>query len=289
MTSLDIYLTLAERFVCPDCISQLITKDDRIACTKCSFSTANSHPLDMRAKHPIRSFSNELGAFDPEQVLSRISQSRPRRLYDGPTGMRDSRELLSAILESGSAQGSVLDLGCGPGDQRAALSSLGYKYIGVDYTSQKADMLADAHALPFSDGAFECVFSYAVLEHLYNPFLALTEIRRILRTGGIFVGTVAQGEPFHNSYFHCTLWGLLSLANFAGLEVLKIWPCGDTLRSISTMGRYPKVIRLLLRIVETLHRWMPFLAPRRLFWKPEQKVLDELFRAGALGYVMRKS
>ena len=75
---------------------------------------------------------------------------------------------------------------------------IGYRYVGVDYSSSSADLLADAHSIPFGDNTFECVFSYAVLEHLHLPFLAIREIERVLSPSGLFVGTVSQGEPFHD-------------------------------------------------------------------------------------------
>ena len=81
----------------------------------------------------------------------------------------------------------------------------------MDYAHSEADLLADAHAIPFADDSFDCIFSYAVLEHLHNPFVALSEVARVLRPGGWFIGTVSQGEPFHSSYFHHTPWALLSL------------------------------------------------------------------------------
>ena len=84
------------------------------------------------------------------------------------------------------------------------------------------------------------MFSYAVLEHLYNPFLVFSELNRVLKPDGIFCGTVSQGEPFHNSFFHHTAWGVLTLANFGELEILRIWPSYDTIKALALIGRYPR-------------------------------------------------
>jgi len=49
------------------------------------------------------------------------------------------------------------------------------------------------------------VTAIAVMEHLYNPFLAVNEIHRVLKQGGYFIGSVASLEPYHDlSYFHMT-------------------------------------------------------------------------------------
>jgi SAM-dependent methyltransferase len=132
-------------------------------------------------------------------------------------------------------------LGCGPRDQADPLQFAGYQYIGVDYSSQSADFLADAHALPFRDEVFDCVFPIAVLEYLHSPFVAAKEIEQILRPGGIFIGTVSQGEPFHSSYFHHTPWGLVSLAESSkAMQLSRLWCGPGTLRSLATMGQVSK-------------------------------------------------
>jgi SAM-dependent methyltransferase len=48
----------------------------------------------------------------------------------------------------------------------------------------------DMHALPFSSDFFDVVTHSDTLEHLPNPVHALTECRRVLRSGGILCFTV---------------------------------------------------------------------------------------------------
>jgi len=55
------------------------------------------------------------------------------------------------------------------------------------------------------------------------------------------------------------------------------------------MGRYPRAVRWLLRLVDSVHRGLPFLAPRKLRWSPREKALDELYRAGSLCFCVVKS
>ena len=43
----------------------------------------------------------------------------------------------------------------------------------------------DVYEVPFSDGSFDAVFAHPVLMHLREPVRALTELRRVLRPGGI--------------------------------------------------------------------------------------------------------
>lgn len=277
---------------CPECRAPLDI-GDVIRCQSCDYHAVyGSHSeVDLRPR-PEMSFSAPLkGRLDTDfpSLLEGIETSRPPERYEGPVALRDSRELLSEIISRVLEPGAVLDLGCGPRDQAAPIEYLGHHYVGIDYSNLEADFLADAHAIPFRSQTFDCVLSYAVLEHLHTPALALREIERVLKPGGVLVGTVSQGEPFHSSFFHMTAWGVLALAKQAGtFEVLRCWPSHDTLRALATMGRYPRVIKRLIAAVDRLHRSLPLLAPRRLRWSDKEKQLDELYRAASICYVMKK-
>jgi SAM-dependent methyltransferase len=195
--------------------------------------------------------------------------------------------VISSLLPFGSR---VLDLGCGPRDQAIPIEHLGYSYVGLDFTNQSADFLADAHSIPFMDASFDCVFSYAVFEHLHNPYVAIQEVSRVLKPEGVFIGGVSQGEPFHQSYFHLTPWGFVSLIySVQSLRITRLWPSMDTLQSLSRIGRYPRVIRFLIKQIDSLHKGLPFLAPRKVKWPRRDKALDELYRAGSLAFCVMKS
>jgi len=221
--------------------------------------------------------------------LASIDLARPPLTYTGPAAIRDSRELFSSV-ESHLRNGArLLDLGCGPRDQAPPAAHYGMEYAGVDFDSPAADLLADGHTLPFRSATFDVVLAYAVVEHLYNPFLALSEVARVLKTGGVFFGAVSQGEPFHESYFHHTAYGVLAAFRPAGLNVRRLWPSYDTLHSLSGMGRYPKAQRLLIEAVYRIGRALPMLAPRKYFgWSVRDKQVDELHRAASICFVAEK-
>jgi SAM-dependent methyltransferase len=128
-----------------------------------------------------------------------------------------------------------------------------------------------------------------VLEHLYNPALAVREITRVLRPNGVFFGTVSQGEPFHDSYFHHTAWGAMEQLERAGLRVIRLWPSYDTLHALAVMGRYARLIRPIIEAVHRVDRAMPFLAPRKFFRaSAREKQLEALFRAASICFVAVK-
>ena len=274
---------------CPNCHAGL-KRGVVVECACCEFHSDDVK--DLRIQQPVkRTLHFVVGAaLSISEHLQQIDTTAPQRTYHGPRAVRDSAELMSEVSSRLPGGGAVLDLGCGPCDQAACLESLGFHYVGVDFESKAADFLADAHALPFADKSFDCVFSYAVFEHLHNPFIALQEVARVLKPGGWFIGTVSQGEPFHNSYFHHTAWGVLSIvSSVPELQVHRLWAALDTLLSLATMGRYSKLIRLGLRCLDLLNRRLPWLTPRKMRWPLKDRQLDRIFSAGSVCFAIEKN
>jgi SAM-dependent methyltransferase len=246
-------------------------------------------PLDLRPQKPRwRSLPLPISTTADED-LKTISIARPRVTYTGPRAVRDSSELFSAVAESLAPGQRLLDLGCGQRDQAKVAEHYGLRYAGVDFSSPAADMLADAHALPFAGASFDLVLSYAVLEHLHNPYIAAAEVARVLAPEGLFLGAVSQGEPFHASYFHHTPYGLLALLAASGFVVERIWPSYDTLHALATMGRYPRAIRTLIEILHRFTKATPFLAPRAFFRGSQRdREREALYRTASICFVARR-
>jgi hypothetical protein len=84
--------------------------------------------------------------------------------------------------------------------------------IRMDVTlNPYVDLVADAHALPFLPESIDYIFSLAVYEHLYNPFLAAQSMYDVLKDGGYIYHEcnfvfAYHGYPHH--YFNATLQGL---------------------------------------------------------------------------------
>jgi len=119
----------------------------------------------------------------------------------------------------------ILDHGCGSGGNKRYLQDLGFHdIVGVDWWSAGASYLADAHRLPFPPSSFDLVLSTAVLEHCYFPHLAMREIARVLRPGGVALMGVSFWESWHGeSFFHFTPNGVYALCQQAGLQLEDLW------------------------------------------------------------------
>jgi ubiquinone/menaquinone biosynthesis C-methylase UbiE len=131
----------------------------------------------------------------------------------------------------------VLDVGAGDGRSidvfRRRLPDL--KWVGVDIPDspevrerRRADcefVSYDGVNLPFDPGSFDVVYSRQVFEHVRHPEPLLREITRVLRPGGLFIGSVSQLEPLHSfSLWNFTYYGFAVICEDAGLRLEEFRP-----------------------------------------------------------------
>jgi ubiquinone/menaquinone biosynthesis C-methylase UbiE len=102
-----------------------------------------------------------------------------------------------------AAQGSVLDVACGPGILTAAIAKIARDVVAFDLTPQMLKKAAQrcaetgldnvrfregtATELPFADAAFDAVVTRLSVHHFDRPQRVIEEIFRVLRPGGAFV------------------------------------------------------------------------------------------------------
>lgn len=260
---------LKDRLACPDCGGKLAISGDTIACSGCGtgYAVSDSGALDLHLRRPKAlelEFIVDSSATPETQIELAPLAMHPRPEVDF-SGIRIPphlhRELLSHFPAARTDSSLMLDLGCGAAGHRAVCEQAGFEYVGLDYRSEQADILADAHALPFLPESFEFVLSIAVLEHLRNPFVAMREAYQVLTPGGKLVGTVAFQEPFHgNSYYHHSHLGTYNSLNSAGFKVEALAPTRgwSGLRAQARMGLFPGMPRrlayALVAPLELLHR-----------------------------------
>jgi GT2 family glycosyltransferase/SAM-dependent methyltransferase len=114
----------------------------------------------------------------------------------------------------------VLDVACGEGYGSALLAQVARSVTGLDYDATTVAHArvafgqtnlcfaqGDATALPFADASFDAVVSFETIEHFAGHDAFLSEIRRVLRPGGMLVisspdrdfysGPGTQPNPFH--------------------------------------------------------------------------------------------
>ena len=117
------------------------------------------------------------------------------------------REVLDSAANRLSGDSLVLDLGCGPGQVGQYLAERGLRVIGLDLalrmllvarrrTRNPNLACGDMRSVPFGSESFSGVVGFYSIHHLPRSALrtALTEIRRILQSDGLFVVATHLGE-----------------------------------------------------------------------------------------------
>ncbi|MBI2613672.1 MAG: class I SAM-dependent methyltransferase [Candidatus Levybacteria bacterium] len=132
--------------------------------------------------------------------------------------------LILRLIERYKRGDTFLDAGCGTG---LILRKLPKGTMGIDINPRNIKkakkhapnakvILADIEKLPFKKETFSTIFSTEVIEHQPDPKPTVTELLRVLKKGGILIGSVPaispiwllrflsstcpRGEPFHKNF-----------------------------------------------------------------------------------------
>lgn len=98
----------------------------------------------------------------------------------------------------------TLDLGCGTGISTRELIESGFDMIGADKDAAMLEVaqkhspnikfvVATADQLPFSDNEFDIITAFTAF-HWFNNQESLTEIRRVLKPGGVFFAALKSNK-----------------------------------------------------------------------------------------------
>ena len=99
---------------------------------------------------------------------------------------------------------TILDNGCGRGEYLHVFSHLGMNASGADVSEYCIDArIVDLNKdlLPFPDNYFDAVFSKSVMEHINNTEHYMSEMRRVLKVGGILILMVPDWETSYKIFY----------------------------------------------------------------------------------------
>jgi len=155
---------------------------------------------------------------------------------------RNRRRAVRTLIRRYGARTPMLDAGCGTGLNLAGMPA---GSVGIDLNPRNLELVrrrlphqvaveGDIEDMPFEDESFGTVVCTEVLEHVPYPEKALSEIGRVLRPGGVLIGSVPSrslvwklrflsstcpgDEPFHNEYTPDEIRTML-----APFDITRIW------------------------------------------------------------------
>jgi len=226
------------RVLCPLCESAS-SRPERVVggfalerCNNCHFVFANPQyrPEALQGLYEEKEAAHHIALY--EKIMT-------------PAVIADFDRILSQLAAIAPRRGRLLDFGCASGHFVERALSRGWEAHGLDLSPWVQDAaaarglsnvrqgtLADKH---FPDGYFDVVHSSQVFEHLPGPKNELREVRRILRSGGLFYANVPNYRclsivlgrddfelntpPQHVNYF--TPRTLRTLCETVGFRVLR--------------------------------------------------------------------
>lgn len=175
----------------------------------------------------------------PQPTLNEALHDSRRRLYPS---LRDPNWLIlrqrRIIFQTGlrrlpEGNLSVLDVGGRLQPYRVLLGTRVRRYLAVDrQISPLVNVAAAGEALPFRDEQFDFVICTQVLEYFPDPLQAVSEIRRVLRNGGVaFLSAPAVFVRDHDKeYWRFLPEGLRYILR--GFEAVEVLPEGNSLTGL---------------------------------------------------------
>jgi len=207
---------VADLIVCPACWSALALDKDRIRCTNttCAYAAAG-FPWVGRSPGLIdfaRSIVSEqaLTASSGRSAVARGGRAWQRLAYtmhhlSGIQPAIDGRAalFLDYVRQKEPHKPTILVIGganMSPDSPYRAAKDMRFVMSDI-YASAVTDVLADGHFLPFRDASFDGVSAQAVLEHVLDPRIVVSEIHRVLKPAGIVYAETAFMQQVHEAGF----------------------------------------------------------------------------------------
>ena len=132
------------------------------------------------------------------------------------------------------ARGRLLDIGCGVMPFKDIILKSVEQYDTLDFEERASGVkyVGDVQNMEMiDDQAYDSAVCFEVLEHVPDPFQAVSEIARILRKGGTLICSVPHLSRLHeepHDYYRYTKYGLEALLTRAEFKVLDMRPRGGS-------------------------------------------------------------
>ncbi len=103
-------------------------------------------------------------------------------------------------------KGKIIDIGCSEGTLTMELAKSN-EVVGVDLCTNALRIAkskgltvkeGNAYELPFPDNSFDIAHMSEVIEHILEPLRAMSEVKRVLKSGGVFVMTTPNCTSFRD-------------------------------------------------------------------------------------------
>ncbi|MBD3583750.1 class I SAM-dependent methyltransferase [Flavobacterium selenitireducens] len=168
-----------------------------------NFDLIRDEGLDMLFTHPKPEGEQLAAYYESDDYISHTDGKRSlfERVYQFVKSIA-LKNKLRLVNQLKTRKGAILDIGAGTGDFLTVAKSDGWMVSAVE-PSKKARSIAESKGILFTDttetlpeSSFDVITMWHVLEHVPDPKWQLSELKRLLKPGGVIVIAV----PNHKSY-----------------------------------------------------------------------------------------
>ena len=195
------------------CTDNLLRKEefDLYKCSECRFVFTHQYPDEK-----------DIGRYyDSDNYVSHNDQAKGfvNHVYLQARSLMLNKKKRIIEKATGSIKGRILDIGCGTGHFAAVMKKSGWDVYGIE-PDIKARHFATSRfgltvtgpeqILSLPTGSFDCITLWHVLEHFHDPFFYMTEIKRLLKPGGICLSALPNCGSFDAKHYG-TNWAAYDL------------------------------------------------------------------------------
>ena len=152
-------------------------------------------------------------------------------IYGDHNSSKSVVRAISKLLDELPEQSIGLNVGSGKTNLDVRIKNLELDYApGIDY-------IGSVESIPEINNTFDLVISQEVLEHVKEPAVAMSEIKRVLKKNGkcyIQLPFIIGFHPCPNDYWRFTKQGIVALVEASGLKVIEV---GETVGSATGFYR----------------------------------------------------
>ena len=202
--------------VCPKCNNTLIEKSNDLECNSCF----TKFPIKEKIPIIVPDVDSHLKFIEKQMSEKKqkwYTQDQVFAYEHGPyknhilKRIKFVKEIISDYTKNLTSP-KIIDLGCGDGANLKWLSEFTNDLYGTDYNFLRLNraqnnlsnwnfsaklFLVNILHIPFKENFFDIVFFNHVIEHIENDFLALQNIYKMTKKGGVVIfGTPNEGAFF---------------------------------------------------------------------------------------------
>ena len=211
-------------YVCPACKGPLRRAEGVLCCENNSCKSVNRRYLIQSGIPVLVPFDMEHCIFTPAKSHATLNLGSKKRDFGkmsikvkslfkkiliGENGytrknfVRLTRSLVDHPQRVLVVGGGTIGSGASAFYDHCKSNNISIKSIDV-YASPNCSAVADAHYLPFPDKSFDLVVIQAVLEHVVNPEMVVSEVRRVLNDRGVVYAETPFMQCVHEGPYDFT-------------------------------------------------------------------------------------